>query len=280
MQNMHLKHLILYLFVAIAVPYQTHAQKITVNARLDSTMIMIGNQAHLTYEISQQPNQKVIIPIFTDSVPGGLELADVLKIDTTKTPDGRLLVKQHYTVTGFNDSLYYIPAFPFILNGDTVWSKSLSLKVVQPYKIDTVNHTIADIKPVFNAKIDWLGIFKIVGVIWLLALLSILGYLYFRKYFKKKPVLTDSELKLLLPAHVVALNCLDKIKQEKLWQQDRPKEYHTELTDVIREYIERIFNINSMEMTSEENWTIYVLYAWNRNRLILVFNKYSSLLIW
>jgi hypothetical protein len=59
-------------------------------------------------------------------------------------------------------------------------------------------------------------------------------------------------MKLLLPAHVVALNELDKIKQEKPWQQGRSKEYHTELTDIIREYIERVFNVNSMEMTSEE----------------------------
>ena len=51
---------------------------------------------------------------------------------------------------------------------------------------------------------------------------------------------------------MVALNQLDKIKQEKPWQQGRSKEYHTELTDVVREYIERVFSVNSMEMTSEE----------------------------
>jgi hypothetical protein len=50
----------------------------------------------------------------------------------------------------------------------------------------------------------------------------------------------------------VALSELDKIKQEKPWQQGRPKEYHTELTDILREYIERVYNVNSMEMTSEE----------------------------
>jgi len=59
-------------------------------------------------------------------------------------------------------------------------------------------------------------------------------------------------MKLLLPPHVVALSELDKVKQEKPWQQGRSKEYHTELTNIIREYIERVFSINSMEMTSEE----------------------------
>ncbi|MEI6754661.1 MAG: hypothetical protein WCK78_16020 [Paludibacter sp.] len=228
------------------------AQKITVNAKIDSTMIWIGNQAHLTYEVSQQPNQKVIMPIFTDSIPGGLELVEPGKMDTSKSPDGHLVVSQHYLVTAFKDSLLYIPAFPFVLNGDTVWSKSLSLKVVQPFKIDTASKKIADIKPVYDMRFDWRDFLKTVLLILvILILIGALIYL-FQRYFKKKPVLTENEIKLLQPAHVVALNQLDKIKQEKLWQQGRSKEYHTELTDVLREYIERMFNINSMEMTSEE----------------------------
>jgi len=80
----------------------------------------------------------------------------------------------------------------------------------------------------------------------------ILIFAVYKKYFKKQPDLNSKEMKLLLPPYVVALSQLDKIKQEKPWQQGRSKEYHTELTDIVREYIERVFNINSMEMTSEE----------------------------
>jgi hypothetical protein len=245
---------LLFLFFIITSFANTYlfAQKITVNSKMDSTVIWIGSQTHLTFEVSQQPNQKVIMPLFVDSIIGGLEIVEPPKSDTVKSPDGHILVSQHYLVTSFKDSLLYIPSYPFVLNGDTVWSKSLSLKVVQPFKIDTASHKIADIKRVYSVKIDWLGILKILGLIWLITLLLVMAYLYLRKHFKKKPILSETEIKLLQPAHVVALNQLDKIKNEKLWQQGRWKEYHTELTDVIREYIERIFNINSMEMTSEE----------------------------
>lgn len=243
---------ILFLFFAALAYSQLFAQKITVNARLDSTVIWIGSQAHLTFEVSQQPNQKVIMPLFSDTIIGALELTEPVKIDTIKSPDGHLLVKQHYTVTSFKDSLLYVPSYPFVLNGDTVWSKSLSLKVVQPFKIDTASHQIADIKQVFDAKFDWADFFKMLFSSWFLLFLLAILYILYLKYFKKKPVLTANEVKLLQPAHVVALSQLDKIKQEKLWQQGRHKEYHTELTDVIREYIERVFNINSMEMTSDE----------------------------
>jgi hypothetical protein len=242
---------IILVFFAFAQPYLC-AQKITVNARLDSTVIWIGSQTHLTFQVSQQPKQKVLMPIFSDSIVGGLETVEPVKTDTVKSPDGQLLVSQHYVVTSFKDSLIYIPPFPFVINGDTVWSKSLSLKVVQPFKIDTASHKIADIKPVLNSKFDWAGFLLRVLLGFVILGLLVVLYVLYQKYFKKKPVLNEKEIRLLLPADVVALNQLDKIKQEKSWQQGRVKEYHTELTDVIREYVERIFNINSMEMTSEE----------------------------
>ena len=245
-------HLMLFVLLVCFAHPDLWAQKITVNARLDSTVLWIGNQAHLTFEVSQQSSQKVRMPIFSDSITGGLIIVQPVKIDTLKSQDGHILVKQNYLVTAFQDSLLYIPPFPFVFNGDTVWSKSLSLKVVQPFKIDTASHSIADIKPVLEPRYNWLNLLLIILLVLAIhGLLILLFYLY-RKYIKKQPVLDSKELKLLLPPYVVALSQLDKIKQEKPWQQGRSKEYHTELTDVVREYIERVFNVNSMEMTSEE----------------------------
>jgi hypothetical protein len=242
----------LFLLLVLLVHPNLWAQKITVNARLDSTVLWIGNQAHLTFEVSQQPNQKVSMPVFSDSIIGGIDLVEPVKMDTLKSKDGHILVTQHYLVTAFKDSLLYIPPFPFVLNGDTVWSKSLSLKVVQPFKIDTASHKIADIKNVLTPKFNWLNLLFILLLLLVIHGILILIYFIYKKYIRKLPLLDDKEMKLLLPPHVVALSELDKIKQEKPWQQGRSKEYHTELTDILREYIERVFNANSMEMTSEE----------------------------
>jgi hypothetical protein len=229
-----------------------YAQKITVNARIDSTVLRIGEQAHLTFQVSQQPNQKVSMPLFSDTIISGLEIVEPMKLDTVKSADGHLLVTQHYVITAFDDSLLYIPSYPFVLNGDTVWSKSLSLKVIQPYKIDTATNQVTDIKPVMDPKFDWAGLFLIIFIILAVIALIAIGYVLYTKYFKKQPVLDVKSQELLLPPHVVALNYLDKLKKEKSWQLGRSKEYHTELTDVLRAYIERMYSLNSMEMTSEE----------------------------
>ena len=95
----------LFLLLVSFVHPNLWAQKITVNARLDSTVLWIGNQAHLTFEVSQLPNQKVSMPVFSDSIIGGLDLVEPVKTDTLKSQDGHILVKQQYLVTAFKDSL-------------------------------------------------------------------------------------------------------------------------------------------------------------------------------
>ena len=179
---------LLFLLLVFVIHSNLWAQKITVNASLDSTVIWIGNQAHLTFEVSQQPNQKVSMPLFSDSI-GGLSLVEPVKIDTVKSQDGHILVKQHYLVTAFKDSLLFIPPFPFVLNGDTIWSKSLSLKVIQPFKIDTASNSIADIKPVLNPKFNWLNLLFIILLVLVIHGIIILIFAVYKKYFKNNIIL-------------------------------------------------------------------------------------------
>lgn len=245
------KYFVLLLSLLSVVCSGLYAQ-VTINARIDSTAIVIGDQTRLSFRITQKPGQRVMMPLLVDSIPGGLDIVESLKPDTTPGDAGTIQINKSYVVTAFEDSLLYIPAFPFVVDGDTVWSKTLSLKVVQPFKIDTASHQIADIKPVISGPFDWKGLLMILLFILLIHGLVVAGIYIYRTYLRKEPELDQKSKDLLQPAHVVALGYLDRIKQEKPWQAGRSKEYHTQLTDVLRTYIERMFNINSMEMTSDE----------------------------
>ena len=228
------------------------AQPISVKAKLDSTQLWIGEQSALTFEVNQKKGQKVEMPLFSDTIVGNLEIVQQAKLDTQKVSDDNLQVKAKYIVTSFQDSLIYIPPFPFVVGKDTVWSNSLSLKVVQPFVIDTTSHKLTDIKPVFQPKFNWTQLIERILLILLVIALLILLYFILKKFVKKKPAETVEKPKSTIPPHIEALQHLDKIREEKLWQHGRIKEYHTELADTIRIYIERMFNINSMEMTSDE----------------------------
>jgi len=245
------KNIFCILFLFTLLPAQ--AQRITIDAQIDSTIIWIGEQTHLSFTVSQMPDLHVAFPLFSDTIHGGLEIIGRVNIDTVHLPSGFLQVQHRYLTTFFEDSLLYIPSFPFVADGDTTWSRSLALRVVQPFEIDIESGAVADIKPLFGLPFYWGRIIRI--ILWILLIWAVLGlilYVLFRKYIQKKPVFAIEKTEPKLPPHIEALNGLNKVKDEKMWQQGRMKEYYTELTDVIRVYIERVFEINAMEMTSEE----------------------------
>jgi uncharacterized protein (UPF0333 family) len=250
-RNKHIK-LLINLCIGLLVSTTLSAQKFTVTAKVDSSVIWIGDQTGFTLEVSQPIGQKVNFPLFSDTLIHGLEIVEPLKIDTVAGDNNSIRVLHKYIITAFKDTLYYIPSYPFVEGTDTVWSNSVSLKVVQPFQIDTASNSITDIKPVFQPKYDWSGLFKkILLTLLVLAVLAV-AYYFIRKKIQKKPVVLIHKEEPAIPPHEAALHALDKIKEEKLWMKGKYKEYHTQLTDVIREYIERRFRMNSMEMTSSE----------------------------
>lgn len=245
--------IVLGLVVAILVSgLKLQAQQLTVRAGLDSTQMLIGQQTKLFFEFTQKKGDVIVAPIFSDTIVQGLEIVEPLKSDTSINNDGVMVVKQSYTVTSFEDTLVYIPPYPFVSGDDTVWSKSLSLKVIQPFQIDTTKQEIADIKDVMSPLFNWKALFKM--LLWTLLGLALLTAAWFiwRKFYRPKVKGEVKEKLPDLPPYVIAVQKLDKIKQEKLWQQNRHKEYHTQVTDVIREYIEYTFDVPAMEMTTDE----------------------------
>lgn len=228
------------------------AQQLTVVAGLDSTRMLIGQQTRLFFEFTQKKGEVIIAPLFSDTIVKGLEIVEPLKSDTSTNSDGVMVVKHSYTVTSFEDTLVYIPPYPFVLGDDTVWSKSLSLKVIQPFQIDTTKQEIADIKDVMSPLFNWKALFKLLLWIFLGLALLTAGWFIWRKYYRPRVKGEVKELLPELPPYLIAIQKLDMIKHEKLWQQNRHKEFHTQVTDVVREYIENTFDVPAMEMTTDE----------------------------
>lgn len=225
---------------------------IVVSAVLDSTTIFIGDQTDLHLQATMDATEQVSLPVYGETLMPEIEIVDRTIADTTRLSDGRMQVNQYLTITSFKDSLFYIAPQPFVCGGDTLWSEPLSLNVVQPFEVDTTL-AITDIKDIQKAPIWWWGIIRWI----LLGLLLIglgIGIYYLVRYIRKhKTGATEEEEQApLRPAEEVALEKLDEIKAEKIWQDGKVKEYHTELTDVIREYISRRYEVSSTEKTSDE----------------------------
>jgi hypothetical protein len=198
--------------------------------------------------------EQVQMPLLNDNLIPGIEIVDRTIIDTTQLKDGRVQYDQYMTLTSFEDSLFYIAPLPFVSSGDTVWSESLMLNVVQPFEMDSTDIAITDIKGIYKAPIWWWGIFRWVLLALAIAGIGIGGYYlisYLRRRYGDVPaVVVPTEP--LRPADEVALEKLDAIREQKIWQSGQVKEYYTQLTDVVREYIARRFEVSSTEQTSDE----------------------------
>ena len=225
-----------------------------VSATLDSTTLFIGDQTDLHLRAIGEVGEQVTMPVLDKELIPGVEIVDRTIVDTISLKDGRMQYDQYLTVTSFEDSLFYIAPLPFVSGDDTVWSDALTLNVVQPFEMDTTDMAITDIKGVYKAPVWWWGIFRWVLLAVLLAGVGVAGY-YLITYLQRRKleeagneVVTEP----LRPADEVALEKLDAIKEKKIWQQGQVKEYYTQLTDVVREYIARRFEVSSVEQTSDE----------------------------
>jgi hypothetical protein len=256
---MRIKKYIFVLFT-ILVSLVVNAQQIEVHAVIDSNTIRIGAQTkldiYLKYNAKEHKILDVMWPVIEDTLKKGLEVINVTPIDTT-IPDKAQpnIIQQHLqlTVTSFDSGAYFIPPFKFILNKDTsntLLTEPLHL-IVKTIETDTALAKVKDIKAPFDEPFDWkwylpyayICLAILVGVIILIFII--------KKLTKKKPVEIIIE-KPKIPAHVTAFASLEKIKQEAIWKENKTKAYYSEITDAIRLYIEERFNINALELTSEE----------------------------
>ena len=255
---MTLKKYILILF-AILTSIAVKSQ-IEVHAVIDSTSIRIGAQTkldiYLNYDASAQKNIDVVWPEIEDTLKKGIEVINITKIDTTipnkNKPNS---IQQHIqlTVTSFDTGAYYIAPFKFIINKDTanpLLTEPLHL-IVKTVATDTSITKIKDIKPPYDEPFNWKWYLPQVYIgLAILAAIIILIFII-KKLSKKKPQEIIIE-KPKIPAHIAALETLEKIKSEAIWKENKTKEYYSSIADTVRLYIEERFNINALELTSDE----------------------------
>ena len=213
---------------------------------------MLGDQTDLHLSVTHEASEQVQMPVYGEMLQEGIEIVDRSAIDTTALPDGRVQMTQDLTLTSFKDSLFAIQPLYVTSGEDTFWTEPMALNVIQPFEVDS-SLAITDIKDIEKAPIWWWGIIRwILLVLGILLLIDLAFWLW--KWYEKhhQPAEETIDPELLRPADEVALEKLDEIKAQKIWKDGKVKEYQTELTDVVREYIGRRFDVHSTEKTSDE----------------------------
>ena len=229
-------------------------QEIQALSKLDQSTIRIGDQTKLHLSVSQPLKARIEFPVLTDSLAGKLLIISSSKQDTISdqnNPD-RITVTKTLVITGFDEGTYTIPALEFKALAGIVKSPERKL-MVQSVKVDTTK-AIYDIKQplaVSYTFVDWLKDNWEWVVFPILVLAAIAAAIYYlRKRAASQPLLV--EVKPEIPAHTIALQQLNELRNKKLWQQEQVKEYYIELSDILRAYLERRYHTKTHEKTTDE----------------------------
>ena len=210
-----------------------------VKAEIDTTNIRIGEQFQLKISVDETKN--VIIPRIALK---GLEIIDSTRIDTIKNS----LIRR-YILTGFDSGAFYIPQQQIFVKNQTYLTDSLLVNVAS-VAIDTTKVKKFPIKSIKKEPFTF-DDFKIYLYI-LLAIIAIIGFWIYWFVIKKRKIEEDAPTYRTLPPFEEALLKLNELDEKLLWQNNKIKEYYSELTEIVRGYIERELKVPALENTSDE----------------------------
>lgn len=128
-----------------------------------------------------------------------------------------------------------------------------SVYIAPPFdeaEMESDSFDIAPIKPIiFEAKdISDYYIYMYLG----LAILAFLIIGFLIKWLNRPKLVEEVHVEVIRPAHEIALEKLHDLGDKKLWQTGEVKEYQSELTYIIREYLENRYDIKALESTTDE----------------------------
>ena len=228
------------LYICLFLTSFSFAQQPQVKAEVDTTNIRIGEQ--FQYIISVDATENVIIPKL-DNLKG-LEVIDTLKADTIKDK-----LVQKYILTGFDSGAFYIPQQQIFIRNQVYLTDSLLINVAT-VPIDTTKIKKFPIKGIkgepyqfddFKQYIWWVSI--------ALVIIALLLYVFvFKKKKEQQEVITVP----LLAPYEEAIQKLEELDKKLLWQNNQVKKYYSELTEIIRGYIERELHLPALESTTDE----------------------------
>jgi hypothetical protein len=237
------------LLFLILFAHGTDAQQVSVRATTDTSDYKIGDYIKYQLEIIHSPDIKILMPSVKDSLKN-LEFIDTIGAAINKV-DNKIIEKRGYLFSYYDSARVTIPSFriKYVSGKDTGLAAVDSLVVnVHSLKIDP-EKDIQDVKSPVTIPLDWVMILLIILVVLLVLALAYIVY----RYWKKKKGMTEEKVETVkIPPHEKALASLKELEAKKLWQQGLIKDYHSEITEIIRQYFEERFGFNALEQTSSE----------------------------
>jgi len=242
----------LFFLLLILFSSQTFAQSVTALASLDSSNYLVGDYINYTLEVRTPKDVEITYPVIIDSLDE-VEIIKEFEPEVIESDDLKS-IRFHYIISYYDSAEVNIPSIgiEYKTLNDTLTQIVFSNPVT--FNVHTVvvstEADIEDVKAPITIPLDW----KLV-LMWVLIGLTVFGIAFFlyRRYKKKKLEAPIEKKVIKIPAHIRALTELDNLEKEELWQKGFVKDYHSNITGIVRGYFEDRFELRALELTTSES---------------------------
>ena len=253
-----MKKYVLILMSTFALLGGLNAQNVEVEGKVDNTKVQVGKP--FTLDLSLKVPYGWFVEWNDFAIDTLSEQLDIIKrgnVERTADADSNVIVKQQLTLMTFDTGQIQVPAvgLTYAKSFDDPMRMQAFTEPIDLYATTIAVDTLQPYKPIvgpIDAPIQMKEVFPwILGV--LLLALVVVGILYWRKHRKTK---VDADGNIVrgpvIPPYDKAVDDLKRLREEKMWQSGKVKEYFSTLTDIAREYIEGQFGVNAVEMTTDD----------------------------
>lgn len=215
--------------------------------------IVLGQHSRLVIEVEAPSDGIIVLPGVGDIETENIEVVRYGAPDTLHK-DGQLIaLRQNHVITAWEEGYFPITPLVFrhIADGDTtVFESKAALLQVQGVEVDMAGQ-YKDIRPIIRIPV---GLRDLMPWLLIIPAMALLLYFMIRWLRNRKPVVAEESIweKPDVPAHIAAISSLETLRRKKLWQAGKTKQYHSELTTILRLYLHKRFEINALEMTTSE----------------------------
>jgi hypothetical protein len=245
-------------FVSVLFCNNAFAQ-FTLKATIDTSNYTIGDYIKLKLAATYDSSYTIQFPVLPETIQlDSLHSIEVIATDFSDSTINGKIIKHNavYTLMAFDSGSYsFQPLTVLFFDKKENLVDSLQSNTITFFVATIEVDTAQGIKPIKDPLDLPFTIAEIKDqliygtLVLLLIILAIYLYLRYRK--KPKPIV-EAAPEIKRPSHEIALEKLEDLKQQKLWQQGEVKAYHSALSEIIREYLENRFDIVALEATTDE----------------------------
>lgn len=238
-------------FFILSIYITVPGQNILVKASVESSEYQVGDFITYTITVNHPNNINITIPTFKDSLKG----VELLKSEPVviQEKDGNAVSTYNYIISKYDSGDVHIPSIPVIYQQKGNQGKESILTNPVFFLVRTLNvnpqDDIKDVKGPIKIPLDWkiILLYILIGLVIIAA--GVYGYLYYKKKRAQRLGIIEE---IIREPEEVALEALFLLEDKKLWQQGFVKQYHSEITEIIRRYFEGRFKVPALEITTYE----------------------------